>query len=45
MQDKEEFIEISVLDIDGSTSDGFYKIIEREEFLLVFRRYYLHKIW
>ncbi len=35
-QDKEEFVEISLLDIDFSAGDGCYEIIEREEFSLIF---------
>ncbi|WP_279024904.1 S24 family peptidase [Gibbsiella quercinecans] len=43
-QDKEEFVEISLLDIDFSAGDGCYELIDREEFSLIFRRYYLHKM-
>lgn len=43
-QDKEEFVEIPLLDIDFSAGDGCYEIIEREEFSLIFCRHFLHKI-
>ena len=43
-QDKEEFVEIPLLDIDFSAGDGCYEIVDREEFSLIFRRYYLHKM-
>lgn len=43
-QDKEEFVEIPLLNIDFSAGDGCYEIIEREEFSLIFRRYYMHKM-
>ncbi|CNF51913.1 TPA: XRE family transcriptional regulator [Yersinia enterocolitica] len=43
-QDSEEFVEIPLLDIDFSAGDGCYEIVEKEEFALVFRRYYLHKL-
>lgn len=43
-QDKEEFVEIPLLDINFSAGDGCYEIVDREEFSLIFRRYYLHKM-
>lgn len=43
-QDKEEFVEIPLLDIDFSAGDGCYEIVDSEEFSLIFRRYYLHKM-
>ncbi|MFI8415874.1 helix-turn-helix transcriptional regulator [Serratia sp. NPDC078593] len=43
-QDKEEFVEIALLDIDFSAGDGCCEMIDREEFSLIFRRYYLHKM-
>jgi phage repressor protein C with HTH and peptisase S24 domain len=33
-----------LLDIDFSAGDGCYEIVDSEEFSLIFRRYYLHKM-
>ncbi|HEI8866369.1 helix-turn-helix transcriptional regulator [Serratia sp. AKBS12] len=43
-QDREEFVEIPLLDIDFSAGDGCYDIVDLEAFSLIFRRYYLHKM-
>ncbi|WP_447887671.1 S24 family peptidase [Serratia fonticola] len=43
-QDNEEFVEIPLLDISFSAGDGCYEIVEQQDFALIFRRHYLHKM-
>ncbi|MGS4314702.1 MULTISPECIES: S24 family peptidase [Enterobacterales] len=43
-QDNEEFVEIPLLDINFSAGNGCYELTEQEEFALIFRRHYLHKM-
>lgn len=44
VQDTEEFVEIPLIDVNFSAGNGCVELIEKEEFALVFRRYYLHKL-
>lgn len=43
-QDNDEFVEIPLLDINFSAGDGCYEIVEQQDFALIFRRHYLHKM-
>lgn len=43
-QDSEEFVEIPLIDVHFAAGDGSVEIVEKEEFALIFRRYYLHKL-
>lgn len=43
-QDNEEFVEIPLIDVHFSAGSGSMELIEEEEFALIFRRYYLHKL-
>lgn len=43
-QDREEFVEIPLIDVHFSAGSGCMELTEEEEFALIFRRYYLHKL-
>lgn len=43
-QDIEEFVEIPLIDVQFSAGSGCVELIEKEEFALIFRRHYLHKL-